>query len=210
MKRIFCLLLMLCLLTACSEEKPQEAGLCMELEFAAPLTEGSEVKLMDGEETVLTLTVENETQTLTLRSSALKQNVAYTLTVNGIVQQHGSDLLTPPQPIEDIPDQPTIPMEPMGEQPSESAGGFTPGAGTQSGMGEPPEGMGEPPEGMGEPPEGMGEGLMPPPSMDLTVPDAGRPRPTMESQTVFMLTSENQRFTAVRDAVRPERKEPNA
>ncbi len=233
MKRILCLLLMLFLLTACAEEaKPsvryendtayyeqEGAKLSMELHFAAPVAKGSEIKLLNGETEVLSLTVESATKTLTLRSAELEKNVAYTLTVNGIMQKHGAQLLQPPKPITDIPDQPTIPMEPMGEQPSESesAGGFTPGAGTQSGMGAPPDGMGQPPEGE----------LVPLPSMDAVPgeepPTGERPEPPSEGfggqrppeggfdiKFTFMITSENQSFTNVCDAVMPEGKEPNA
>ena len=230
MKRILVLLLMLVLLTACGEEaKPsvryendaayyeqEGAELSMELQFAAPVAKGSEIKLLNGETEVLSLTVEKETKTLTLRSDKLEKNVAYTLTVNGVMQQHGAQSLQPPSPIVDIPDQPTIPMEPMSEQPSENAGGFTPGAGTQSGMGTPPDGMEQPSDGS----------LVPMPSMDLEPPTGERPEPPSEGfggqrpleggpdtrfdNFTFMITSENQSFTNVCDAVRPEGKEPKA
>lgn len=240
MKRIFCLLLMLLLLTACAEEaKPsvryendaayyeeESASLSMELHFAAPVAEGSEIKLLNGETTVISLKTDSALQTLTLRSSALEENVPYTLTVNGVVQQHGMQLMPPSQVI-DIPDQPTIPMEPMSEQPSmpmepmseqpsesENAGGFTPGAGTQPGMGAPSEDIGVPPGRDGEisPPE------MPPEFTGGERPneDFGGRKPPEEDglrkdgPTTFMITSNNQRFTDVRDAVMPEGKEPNA
>lgn len=201
MKRIFCFLLMLCLLTACSEEKPQEAELSMELEFAAPVEKGSVVKLLNGETEVLSLTLDSETKTLTLRSDKLEKNVPYTLTVNGVMQSHGAQSLMPPQPMEDIPDQPTIPMEPM----SENAGGFTPGAGTQSPMGQPPEGMPAPPEGFGETP---GEIEVTPPNGER--PDRQPPNGERPDFFAFTITSETQSFMNVRDAVKPEGKEPNA
>ena len=226
MKRIFCLLLMLALLTACAEEanptvryenddEQEGAALSMALEFAGPVAKGSVIKLLNGETEVLSLAVESETKTLTLRSDKLEKNVAYTLTVNGVMQAHGTQSLEPPAPMEDIPDQPTIPMEPMSEQPSEGegAGGFTPGAGTQAPMGQPPENMGQPPEDMPEPPEGFGEK---PGDIELIPPNGGRPDrqpPAEEGRPdlfAFTLTSENQSFTNVRDAVKPEGKEPNA
>ena len=219
MKRIFCLLLVLALLTACgAETEPslryendaayyvqEGAELSMELQFAAPVAKGSEIKLLNGETEVLSLTLSAETKTLTLRSDKLEKNVPYTLTVNGVMQSHGTQPLMPPQPMEDIPDQPTIPMEPMGEQPSENAGGFTPGAGSQSPMGQPPEGMPEPPEGFGEKP---GEIEVIPPNGER--PDRQPPNGEHPDYFAFMITSETQSFMNVRDAVRPVGKEPNA
>lgn len=238
MKRICCLLLIPALLTACGAEagptvryendaayyEQEGAELSMELSFAEPVVKDSVITLLNGETAVLSLTVESETKTLTLRSDKLEKNVAYTLTVNGVMQQHAVQSLQPPEPMEDIPDQPTIPVEPMGEEPlEESVSGFTPGAGTLSPMGEPPEGIGEPPEGMSAPSEALGE--RPDIDLSLTPPDGeqppeppggldGKQPPNNEISAnfdpcTFMITSENPRFTDVCNAVEPEGKEPN-
>lgn len=138
MKRfaIFLLLLSLCLVCfGCSKEKEtstpmiryegstayytqEDAKYTMELQFAKPVAAGSEIRLLQEEKEVLGFTTEAALSTLCIRSHKLEQNVAYSLTVNGVLQRHGVQKteVSPADPGY-IPD-PTIstpPHEPMDE-----------------------------------------------------------------------------------------------
>ena len=140
MKRIFTLLLILCLLPlcwACSKDKestvkgPQiryedatayythEGSTCtMDLQFEKTLTPGSQISLLLDEKEILAFTTEAAISRLRLSSPKLEKDKAYTLKVNGKLQKHGARGLLEDTPRPgDIPDptQPTIPVEPMTE-----------------------------------------------------------------------------------------------
>lgn len=61
----------------------------MELTFAQTVRSGSTIALLDGEKTVLSFAAERDFSSLTLSSPELELAVPYTLTVDGVVQQHG-------------------------------------------------------------------------------------------------------------------------
>ena len=133
MKRILMrlLLLSLCLLCfGCSKEgdtairysgsaaayTQEGAKYTMELHFENPVFAGSELCLLSGEETLLRFKAEADFSTLTISTLALEQNVAYRLTVDGILQCYGAQKTevspTDPGYIPD-PTVVTIPQEPM-------------------------------------------------------------------------------------------------
>lgn len=71
---------------AVSEDSQQEF---MELSFASTLPAGSEIVLADADGNgLLTFTTEKAAQSLTFSSADLKQNVDYTLTVDGVTQEY--------------------------------------------------------------------------------------------------------------------------
>ena len=71
---------------AVSEDSQQEF---MELSFASTLPAGSEIVLADPDGNgLLSFTTEKAAQSLTFSSAGLKQNVDYTLTVNGMTQEY--------------------------------------------------------------------------------------------------------------------------
>lgn len=186
-KKLWILLLaMLCLLTACKEDETPTDGLyygagvafyteegatqTMQLSFMQEVAAGSEIKLLNGETELVSFTTENAFTGLTISAKALELNVPYTLTVNGVTQQHSTfsaggaaigEITVPEQPTVPVepmnepteitgsidpteitvPEQPAVPVEPMSE-PAEGTdnGGFTPGAGSMQGGQVPPEG----------------------------------------------------------------------
>ncbi len=112
-------------------------GCVMELNFAEELPAGTVLELRKDDFVVLTYTVETATQTVRLDDNSLRPDVGYSLTVNGVLQQHSGMTVGRPgsmmPPLEEIPipSQPAIPEAPAGE----SNGGFIPGdSGNMSGI----------------------------------------------------------------------------
>lgn len=194
----------------------------MELTFAQTVAEGSEIVLLQGDETVFCFTAARDFSSLSISTAELATDVDYTLTVNGVVQQHGgaggmlggmqrpglpSDL-----PLESDPSDgdAQIPEPPGGmDAPVEKPAGLPDGATPDGTM---PEGE-EPPE---KPDGTMPDGAEPPekPDGDASgMPDGdpnGNPQDpaqnvpfgtaTTEVSQTFTLTAENHTFYNVRNA----------
>ena len=170
----------------------------MELSFTSTLPAGTEVELSDPNGTsLLSFTTEKAAQAITFASDDLQEDIAYTLRVNGVVQQYTGNAASG--------------FGPMG-------GGFRPEGDFRPG--EIPEGM-ELPEGMeppqrpegaeGEPPEFPGR-----PEHDAFTPHEGTERPeggrgpgmggqvnqalTGEGSTEFTLTQEIRSFSVISDS----------
>ena len=97
----------------------------MELHFAAPVSPGSELCLLSEGNTILSFKTEAAVSSLTVATLDLKQDTAYTLTVNGTPQCFGTQktVLSPSDPGY-IPD-PTLStpsQEPMGDASSTVSG----------------------------------------------------------------------------------------
>ena len=166
----------------------------MELSFASTLPSGSEIVLSDPEGVELfSYTTQRTAQAVTLSCADLKEDVAYTLTVNGVVQQYTGNSIG----------FPGGGMPPEGMERPERPEGF-----------EMPEGM-KPPEGMEFPADGQRpeppEGMEPPKDFDAgRKPDGdfpgGTSRPGMEQaaaatgSTEFILTKERRTFSGVSDS----------
>ena len=179
----------------------------MELSFASTLPAGSQVSLNTPDGTSLfSFTTEKAAQAITLTSPELKENTAYTLTVNGTVQQYtgtgvggfggfvGSG--TPPEmPDGMIPPEST--EKPQGMQPPEVMArpeGTEPLERPQGGNGqrpEPPVGL-ELPEQMDQPDDFQGGRH---PGMNNQLSDASG-----VSSTQFTLTKENHSFSGISDS----------
>lgn len=137
----------------------------MELNFARTVTTGSVVSLGRDGESVYSYTALRDFTSLIIAGAFLELNVPYTLTVNGVVQQHrgsgwsggfeipgigGED--GPPDV--EIPPQPTQPLLPAGaEEPTEGISDAPP---PSEGETPPSDGL-EPPEGAGLPDNGIVE-----------------------------------------------------
>lgn len=101
----------------------------MVLNFQQPVPAGSSIRILHGEEELLEFTPEESITGFSLNSVKLKQNAPYTVKIDEKLQRHGKDSADRdfPEP-GDIPEpeQPTIPMEPMG---GESGGAEQPEGG---------------------------------------------------------------------------------
>ena len=153
----------------------------MELSFASTLPAGSEIVLYGPEGMELfSYTTQRTTQAVTLSGAGLKEDVAYTLTVNGVVQQYTGNSIG----------FPGGGMPPTGMEHPKPPEGF-----------EMPEGM-KPPEGM-EFPKDFEAGQQP----NIPFP-GGSSRPGTEQaaattgSTAFILTKENHTFSGVSDSAR--------
>lgn len=144
----------------------------MELTFAQTVREGSEVCIKSGEEVLYSDTVTRPFSSLTVSMPELEAGVAYTVTVDGVVQQHGGPTASMGKPEVGLP-------EPPGgmDAPIEAVEGGEPN-------GEPPE------KPDGEAPE-KPDGERP------TLPDGGA---DTEVSQEFTLTEANHRFFNVCDA----------
>lgn len=187
----------------------------MELTFAQTVKEGSEIALLNGEETVFSFTATRDFSSLTVSFLALSLDVPYTLTVDGVVQQNGGTqnagipgefpadgdvpalpdgMSTPPQ---GSPNEAERPSD--GVEPPEKPDGEMPGAPDgEMPTGEKPEMPEMPAVSDGNAPE-KPEGEEPP-----ALPQGGMGGfagnvPT-EVTTEFTLTSERHSFYSVRDA----------
>ena len=144
----------------------------MDMTFARTVKKGTVLALSAENEEIFSFTAEREFSALVLSVPELQQDVPYTLTVDGKVQQHGGEKGDQPMP----PDsqQPTPPDKPDREPP---AGQFTPSdldPGSQ-----PPA-----------PPDGSRP----------TLPDNRLPDSTAEISKEFTVTAENHTFYNICEA----------
>jgi len=159
---------------------PDSKQLYMELSFASPLSAGAKIEL---EGIPLSFTLEKGAQSMIYSAPELERDTAYTLTVDGVVQQYTGN----------------------------SAGGFPGGHGggprpDEPGEFQPPEGMEPPqrPEDSQEPPE-LPDGQEPPekPAERPERPESGRPfdsEPVGEPSREFTLTNDIHAFSGITDA----------
>ena len=192
----------------------QSSQLYMELSFASTLPAGTVVELADPNgQSLLSFTTQKASQAITFSSPDLKTDLAYTLKVNGVVQQYtGNQAGGFGGPMGGGMGGGQFPM-----------GGFRPG--NEGEMPEPPEGFDpsqfegaqrpQRPEGDFDPgqhpeygvvpelPEGFDpaqfEGRQPP---DGFVPSAGNqsPAPSAEGSTEFILTDRIRSFSGISDS----------
>jgi len=153
--------------------------LYMELSFASPLSAGAKVEL---EGTPLSFTLEKGAQSIIYSAPELEQDTAYTLKVDGVVQQYTGNS--------------------AGGFPGGHGGGFQPG---EPGDFQPPEGAEPPqrPEDGQEPPE-LPDGQEPPEGRPQ-LPEGGRPdsfgnEPEGEPSQDFTLTDGIHAFSGITDA----------
>lgn len=128
----------------------------MELSFASPVAAGSQIELSDPEgQTLLSITTSKACQSITFSSDQLERDVAYSLTVDGTVQQYtgaGSAGMGGPGGEFKPQDGQKPPEKPDGQAPQK------PDAGAPNGQ-KPPEPDGETPPQM---PQGGGQTLSEP------------------------------------------------
>lgn len=142
----------------------------MELHFAAPVPEGSELCILNGETALYADQVTRAFSSLTFSAPELETGVAYTVTVDGVVQQHGAAELSFGKPALDPP--PTEHRQP---------GEFE---------------IPEPPGGMNPPVEAV-ENVTPSTADDSARPAAQQPEAASRD---FLLTETVHRFSNVRAA----------
>ena len=112
------------------------AKLTMELNFAQPVPAESEIALMYGNETLLQFRLGEAISQLQISSKELRENIGYTLLVDGVMQKHGQQEENKPGDIPS-PTEPTVPVEVKTQESesteSETEGGFN--------FNEPPAGL---------------------------------------------------------------------
>lgn len=193
----------------------------MDLTFADTVKKGAELVLLDGETQIFGFTALRDFSTLVISAPALQLDVPYTLTENGIVQQHGGKgaPLGPIQsPTPGAPGSGTLPDPNDGPPPQKPEGegsGNEPPAPPSGGSDLPPADENELPFiGIELPPETFtpsdatqpsGDRPTPPSGERPTPPDGSQPtppngeQPTMSGETeaaseVFTVTAENHSF----------------
>ena len=193
----------------------------MDLTFADTVKKGAELVLLDGETQIFSFTALRDFSTLVISAPALQLDVPYTLTENGIVQQHGGKgaplgPIQPPTP--GAPGTGTLPDPNDGPPPQKPEGegsGNEPPAPPSGGSDLPPADENELPFiGIELPPETFtpsdatqpsGNRPEPPEGDRPTPPDGNQPtppngeQPTMsgeaeETSEVFTVTAENHSF----------------
>lgn len=89
------------------------AKLTMELNFAQPVPAESEIALMYGNETMLQFRLGQAISQLQISSKELREEIGYTLLVDGVVQKHGQQEESKPGdiPSPNEPNEPTAPVD---------------------------------------------------------------------------------------------------
>jgi len=191
----------------------QSEQLCMELSFAAKQKAGTILSIQDpdGSE-LLTYTAQRDFSSVTFSSPDLRQDIDYTLWLDGVQQQYtghafgmGGGMAGGQMPEGEPPegfDPEARPDRPEGEPPQRLEGGEGPGQRPDGEDGfTPPEGGEQPPEGGEQPPEGAG-GEQPPERPDGADPGRrpggmGGGQTAGEPSAAFTLTDAVHSFSGI-------------